>query len=204
MNVSDLITEIRMHVHDTNAGEISATNALIMVQSAARDARSNGWLIHTEDDESITCAANDWSYDVPMDFAYVQGLLIEEISNGSSIYVTGIPRSHWDIRLNGGQAVFEFNTLQYVEAGKKIKVIGQKRPTIYANVNEEIDPGMESFLRERVLFFAFRYTGAGISELAKWRQGMANVSWQISEAFLKRHPQEFRVWPSALLVPGRA
>ena len=203
MLVSDLQDEVALHTHDIGKAEISAANLLVFINSAARDARNSGWLERLEDDESLEAAASTWEYDVPADFAYVEKLYIEETEENTDVYTNRIPEAHWEIRLNGSDPVFVFSSLQYLPAGKNIKVVGQKRPTIYTTAGQTIDLGMESFLRERVLFFAFRYLGAGLSELARWRQSMATTSWQLSEAFLRRHPQEFRALPSSQEVPGR-
>lgn len=204
MLVSDLATELALHAHDPNNAELSAANWLSFIASAARDARSSGWLIYIEDDETTTVAASDYQYSVPSTFAYVNKLLLEETIDGNSVYVQEIPRSHWEIRYDGSAAVFEFNTLTSLTVGKKIKVIGQKRPTIYTAQSDTIDVGMESFLRERALYFGFRYLAAGRSEYAQWRQTMSQQCWVTSEDFLRRHPQEFRMMPSATVVPGRA
>ena len=204
MLVSELVTEVALHCHDEGNAELSAANLFIMVNSAARDARHTaGWLIRLEDDETLEAAENDWEYDVPASFAYIEKLLIEETVNSSSVYTTEIPRHTYEVRLNGGVPVFAFSSLQFLQPGKNIKVIGQKRATIYTATSNTIDPGMESFLRERTLYFAFRYMAAGLSELAAWRRQMSIQCWQTSEAFLRRHPQEFRMMPSAIEVPGR-
>lgn len=204
MNLETLRDDCALMVHDPSYNELSQAQWLTLVRSAAQDARSSGWMIPIEDSESITCVGNTFEYDIPTGFAYIDGLLIEETITGSSVYVRPVPNSHWEPRLNGGVAVFSFNTITELTVGKHIKVIGQARPSIYVNADQNIDAGMESFIRERALYFAFRYLGAGRSELAGYRQQMAQQAWTTSELFLKRHPQEFRVHPSAKEVPGRA
>ena len=204
MLVSDLRDELALHAHDPSYGEISQAQMLTFIASAARDARhAGGWLVRLEDDESLTAASTTYEYAVPTGFAYISHLEIEETINGTAVYVNELPRSHWDVTLNGGVPVFKFNTITQLTPGKRIKVHGQQRPTIYTVATQTIDAGMESFIRERALYFVFRYLGAGLSELARWRQQMAIQSWQTSEMFLRRHPQEFRMLPNAIEVPGR-
>ena len=177
---------------------------LTFIASAARDARhAAGWLIRLEDDESLTVVSNTYEYTIPASFAYISHLEMEEIISGTSVYVQEIPRSHWDITINAGVPAFKFNTITQLTVGRRLKVHGQQRPTIYTVGTQTLDAGMESFLRERALYFVFRYLGAGLSELARWRQQMAIQSWQTSEMFLRRHPQEFRALPNAIEVPGR-
>lgn len=195
--------ELALHGHDISNGEVSTAQWLSFIVSAVRDCRSSGWLIRLEDDESITVTATAYEYNVPSGFAYVEKLLIEETIQSTAVYVREIPKGHWEIRLNGSVPVFTFGTITELTPGRTIKVIGQKRPTIYTAANETIDAGMEGFLRERALYFGFRYMGAGISELARWRQQMSIQAFNSSEAMLGRHPQEFRSLPASEEVPGR-
>ena len=202
--MSELQTEVALHAHDPSNGELSAAQLLTFIASAARDARhAAGWLIRLEDDESLTVVSNTYEYTIPASFAYISHLEMEEIISGTSVYVQEIPRSHWDITINAGVPAFKFNTITQLTVGRRLKVHGQQRPTIYTVGTQTLDAGMESFLRERALYFVFRYLGAGLSELARWRQQMAIQSWQTSEMFLRRHPQEFRALPNAIEVPGR-
>ena len=195
--------EVSLHLHDPSNLEVTAAQILTFIQSAARDARSSGWLVYLEDDESLTIAANTWEYNVPASFAYVEKLMLEETINGVSTYTFRIPDNHWTIRFNGAVPVFSFYTLTSLITDRRFKVVGQQRPTIYTAGANTIDFGMEAFLRERVLYYALRYISSGSSELARWRQQMALMAFQTSEQLLKRHPQEFRVRPSSRVVYSR-
>ena len=207
MIVQDLIDDAAIHAHDPDYGEIERTTWLAFVRSASRHARSSGWLIDLEDDETLEVAEDTWEYTVPQGFAYVSALYLEETINGTSVYVNEIPQAHWapdrKIRVNGSVPVFSFGTRSSLSVGDNIKVVGQKRPTVYTDLNQDIDPGMEGFLLERTLYYAFRYLGAGMSDLSRWRQQMSIQAFQSSEMLLARHPQEFRVQPSSISVPGR-
>lgn len=204
LDVATLRDDCAIMVHDPSYAEITKAIWLVFLRSASLDARNMGWLVPHEDDESILIAASTYEYTVPQEFAYIDSLLIEETVNGSAQYIERVPENYWEIRLNGGVPVLNFATISHLSVGKHIKVVGQKRPTVYTSADEPIDPGMESFLRERALYFAFRYVGAGSSELAGWRRTMSSQSFQTSEAILRRHPQEFRMNPNAVVVPGRA
>lgn len=203
MLVSDLYAECALHTHDVAYAELSTSNWISFIASAARDMRSSGWLIRLEDDESLSATSNQYEYDVPASFAYIETLYLEESINGTSVYTHQMPRAHWEIRLNGGAPTIYFLSLNELVPDKHIKIIGQKRPTIYTSGSETIDPGAESFLRERALYFGFRFLGAGLSELARWRQAMSSQCFVTSETMLRRHPQEFRALPSAVEIPGR-
>lgn len=203
MILRDIRDECALAVHDPDLGEISRAQWLMFLRSASMDARNSGWFLPIEDDESLEVAATTYEYDIPAGFAFIEKLYIEETINGSDVYINTIPRNHWEIRTNGGNPVITFSTLSELTPGKNIKIVGQARPSVYTDENQTVDRGMESFIRERALYFAFRYLGAGLSELARWRQQMSIQAWQTSEAMLNSHPQEFRMRPDARSVDGR-
>ncbi len=204
LDLATLRDDCALMVHDPSFAEITALQWITFLRSASLDARNMGWLVDHEDDESITVVATTYDYTVPQAFAYVDRLILSESINGTTQYLEPVPHNQWEIRLNGGVPQFTFATLTSLSTGHTVKVIGQKRPTIYTSADEPIDAGMESFLRERALYFAFRYMGAGSSELANWRRTMSSQSFQTSDMMLRRHPQEFRMRPNAEAVPGRA
>lgn len=203
IDLKTLRDDCALMVHDPSYNEISKAQWIAFMRTASMDARNAGWLLPAEDDESITIASNTYEYTVPTSFAYVDRLFTSETINNNTVYVNEVPGGHWEIRLNGGVPVFSFASLTQLDVGRTIKVIGQSRPTLYVEETQPIDGGMESFLRERALYFAFRFLGAGSSELAAWRRTMSTQSWQSSEMLLHRHPQEFREHPNAREVPGR-
>lgn len=199
--LQNLIEDAAMHCHDPQFTELTRAEWLVFARSASQAAQSSGWLLYSEDDESLTAAANTYEYSVPSGFAYIYNLEIESSSSG--VYIDSVPRSHWEIRINGAVPVFKFDTISLLTDGRKIKVTGQKRPTIYSDLSNTVDNQMEGYVMERMLFYGFRYLANGQSDLARWRQQMSQQSWQISEAMLRAHPQEFRVMPSAVYVKGR-
>lgn len=202
MQVRDLVEECALHVHDEDFIELRREHWLRFVASASRDIRNAGHLLPAEDDESITIVNNQWEYPIPAGFAYIYDLYIPQSVNGINVY-DPIPRT-WTVRLNDGKPMIIFSDRSFMTPNRPLKVVGQRRPTIYSDENETIDPGMESYLRERVLYFAFRYLGVGLSDLSRWRQQMAIQAHQSSEQMMGYHPQEFRVLPSSIAVPGRA
>ena len=99
---------------------------------------------------------------------------------------------------------FFFDEARYVpDPGNTIKIIGQKRPTLYTGDGETIDTGLENVLLERTLYYAFQFVAAGGSEYAQWRQSEAALSRQESEMALSRAPQQFRMKPQSKIIPGR-
>ncbi len=123
-----------------------------------------------------------------------------------------IPKAYWRLKQQSGggntltaarasraQVVFLARFFS-VNPGAPLQFNGQQRPNVYTSGSTTIDHHMESFLRERALAYAARYA------VARGRvalQQIASDSFAISEQFLGRHPQEFRVHPSSTRVPGR-
>lgn len=202
MIVDELINMCALQVSDSDFKEFDKGKWLMCLNAASQDARNSGWLRHIDDDTSITIAASTYTYTVPDDFAYIYELRMEDTQNGTSAYTRQIPFLHWNIHTQTNP-VFFFNTITSLEVGKHIMVVGQGRPTIYTDLNQTVDAGFESFLRERTVAYACQILGGGISELSKWRQVLAGMKMNSSEVFLRRHPQEFRVMPGSVVVPGR-
>lgn len=203
MELSDLIADCALMIGDPDYKQVSMSQWVRLAKQASYDARNRDWFIPAEENESLTVADNTYEYAVPVDFAYIRRLEQSDTINNTTVYLDNIPDGHWEPRLNGEIPVIKFHSITALITGRYIKVIGQKRPTLYNSPNQQIDYGMESFLRERMLYFAFRLTGAGVSDLARWRQQMAMQSWATSEKFMEYHPQEFRMDPGARYVPRR-
>lgn len=203
MQVSDLVEECATHINDPSYAQISRDKWLIFLKSAARDLDTAGWLIQADDDSTLVVAANTFVYAIPQPFAYIKELRLEDLIGVTSVFTRQVPTGHWTIRMQAGIPVILFYTLASLESGRKIQIVGQHRPTVYTNSADTIDPGCEAFLRERTLSYGARMAGAGVSELAKWRQVIAGTSDAKSERMLRLLPQEFRVNPSSIVVPGR-
>lgn len=201
--VEETIQEVALMVGDPGLNQLTRDNYLRLIRRASRDARNKGWYIHHEDDESLTVLANTWSYAIPLPFAYIERIMMSDTINNTTVFLDPISNEHWEPRLNGGVPVLEFLTSTSLFTGRSLKLIGQKRPTLYVNTAQDIDAGMESFIAERAAFYAFRIMGMGGSELARTRQQDANQALALSEDFLRSHPQEFRMAPNARYVPGR-
>lgn len=209
MIVQDLIEEAALHAHDETFAELSLPNWLMFAGSASRSLRGKGWLIQAEDDATLITANTDWEYEVPAGFAYIHEILLEDTVQGVSVYTMVLPQAYWAptgvIRLNSsGVPIFSFTNRSLLLPDRHMKVVGQKRPTVYSDIAQTVDAGTEAFMLERMLYYAFRYLGVGGSDLSRWRQTMSQQSWGSSEALLHNHPQEFRVLPDGVSVPGRA
>ena len=113
-----------------------------------------------------------------------------------------IPRAYWRAVQNDGVAQFIFDSRLFsFTAGIAIKTVGQKRPSLYTSNEDTIDAGMESFIRERTVYYGSRFAAGGGSEFSREMSRRAEEAFSISEAMLGN--VRFRVKPSSVIVPGR-
>jgi hypothetical protein len=108
------------------------------------------------------------------------------------------------MRINGGVAVFSFEpSWQVTYTAGNMKVVGWQRPNVSYASGNTIDPGLESFLRERAAAHALSYMAAGTSELDRFRTQFSEIKKRDSEELLGRRPEQFKILPVARYVPGR-
>ncbi len=187
-----------MHIRDTGADQISEVNLLVLINDAAQEASNSAWWIPIEDSETLTLVDDTHEYAVPATFA-----AIKELRLGTN-FDTIIARHYWQMRINGGVAVFSLEpSWQVTYTAGNLKVVGWQRPNVSYSVGNTIDPGLESFIRERAAAHALAYMAAGMSELDRFRQSGSEIKKRDSEAFLARRPEQFEILPLARYVPGR-
>ena len=185
------------------------------IQDAYEDLKLTGWLLPVEEDESITMAADTYSYAVPANFAYIYMLLEEDFATPGQ-YDYFIPDNSWRLGYDAGVPVFLFNSLAWgPTAGKKIKIVGQQRPTVPLVDATAIEDGFVSFIRMRTEAYALLYLAAVPVEestpellekriaISNTRVATANSLFALSERALAHHPAEYRVKPSSRHVPTR-
>lgn len=204
MTILELIDEIMEHIRPPDEIDISIPRMLAYINSAARDARNSGWLVHMEDDESLVFLQDTWQYAVPATFAYIRELRIENNTTSPSTWDEIIPEAYWaPPRIEGGVPVIFLIRPFMIPVGVRMKVVGQKRPSLYSVVTATVDTGMESFLRERAITFALSFIHSSMPEVDAQRFSMWDRRRRDSELMLGRHPQEHRVRPSSWYVPSR-
>ncbi|MCH8065867.1 MAG: hypothetical protein IIC90_08600 [Chloroflexi bacterium] len=207
--VQDIVESVRSGLRDWDGLETTIAQTQSFINDAVQDAKNSGWLLTLEDDESITFVANTYQYNVPASFAYVKELRVENTRTTPSTWDEIVPKHFWEIRLDSSVPVFFIHQGFPIPVDKKMKVIGQQRPTIYSSgtvgMAETVDEGFESFLRERATAFSLRFqaTGNPSLELDRTRISLAGAAMSQSEIMLSRHPQENRVDIGAEHVPGR-
>lgn len=207
--VQGIVDSIMARLRPWDLLETTIEQVQIFINDAAQDARNVGWYVKLEDDESLTWATNTYEYNVPATFAYVSELRVENEATSPSTWDEIVPFHFWRISLDDSVPKFFIHRGFAIPTARAMKVMGQKRPTIYSSgatgLAETIDLGFESFLRERAISSALSYqaTANPSLEVDRTRLALADRARLFSNEFLKSHPQENRVDPNAEHVPGR-
>lgn len=193
--------QVARRVRDYSQSEINAAGYLDFINMALDDLAAAGWLLPQASDTSITIAENDFDYAVPAGFAYIRWL---ELADPSGYYpVEGILPPHYWYITNDAQIYIRPEYHADLVVGRALRITGQKRPSTGVTGSDTITPGMEAFVRERAVSYAAETLAMGDSNLAGFRQRLADNNWAKSEKMLGSHPMEFRVKPSSVHVPGR-
>ena len=156
-------------------------------------------------DNARTLVADTYEYNVPAGYAYIRYMVVAD-SEGDYPDMNKIPNFAWRLALDDTddpEIIFSKDIFDLLIAGRTVKIVGQKRPSQLITDDDSIVAGMESFVRERAIAYAGEALAATTDALAQPRLQAAQQAWARSEAMLARHPQEFRVKPSSVLVPGR-
>lgn len=200
--VTTLEGNIALRIHDTANAELTAAQLLLFINMAVQDITNAGWLIYLEEDESLTEAATTFSFAVPATFAYINKILRQ--NTVTSTYDEALDDNGWRLGLDAGVATLFFNELRYDPfPGGHLKIVGQRRPTVYTAGSDTIDAGLEAVLREGAAFYAFQFVAAGRSEYAGWRQAETSIAYDRFNRLLSYAPQQFRMKPNSRYVPGR-
>ena len=204
VTTADIINRIASQVRPWGDFEMTIAQMTLFVNQALEDAASSGWLIDLEDDESLTFAATTYEYSVPSSFAYIGSLRVENSSTSPATWDEHIPVPFWEIRFDT-DAKFYINRAWPIPVGKKMKVIGQRRPILVTGIGSTIEVGMEAFVRERAIAYALGFQSTGSAELSVDQSHIALMDRKMahSERLLSLHPQEFRVTLNSEHVPGR-
>ncbi len=190
-------------IRGPDAVEITIPQVQQFINDAVYEARSSGWLLPMEDDESLTFAANTYEYNVPSDFAYVSKLRIEDDTTTPSTWNWILEKHLWDIRIDESVPKFFIHRAVPLPIGQSLKVVGQKRLTVYSALATTVDPGVEAWLRARATATALGFIHSTGVDLDGQRFKAWSDHRRDAELLLARHPMELRVRPSSVYVLGR-
>lgn len=76
--------EIALNVGDVAMERVKEATLLLLINRAARDLQSSGWLIPMEHTENIELLDNNYEYDVPPRFAYVKEIRMGDGTRGNA------------------------------------------------------------------------------------------------------------------------
>ncbi len=186
--------------------QVSIPQLLTFINDAALDLRNSGWLKILADDESIEFSNNDYDYDVPSSFAYIYELRVESTTISPSTFDEIIDRHFWRISEDvAGTPELVFHQAFPIPNGKKLKVMGQERPSLYTAITDTIDAGMESYIRESAAASALEYMASARPdvEFERSRFVLAQAARATAFRFLALQPQRFRMFPNSEYVPTR-
>lgn len=138
--VNEIREDIANHLRDPEMKRILPYQLLEFINAASHDAKSKGWLIPLEEDESLSLIASTYDYTVPANFAHIHEVWI---ADASGLYNEDgfVPWNRWWLTMDGAVPVLRFSQEFFtITAGRGIKLVGQARPTEYtatvAGVNE--------------------------------------------------------------------
>ena len=207
-DVQDIIDSVmaRLRPDSQTDVQVSIPQLLTFINDSALDLRNAGWLKILADDESITFVTNDYDYDVPASFVYIHELRIENTTTTPSTYDEIISRHFWYITEDvASTPELVFHRAFPIPNGKKLKVMGQERPSLYTAITDTIDAGMESFIRESALASALSYAASARPEVEfeRSRFVLAQEARARADRFLALQPQRYRMFPNSEYVPTR-
>jgi hypothetical protein len=201
--VDELRDEIASHLQDPASRLVNRQQLLQFINSAAWDAANKGWVLETQD-ESLTLASDDYEYDVPAGLAYIHEIW-QEAATGAGTYPTFIPWHQWEIVVDtGGTPAIHFSRDSFtITASIDLRLKGQTRPTTEYAEDGSIDPGMESFIRERAVMYAARNLSSQGGAHAQQYAQIEQTAQATSESLLQQQGEFFRPKRYARAVPGR-
>ena len=204
LTVDELRDEMSHHLQDPASLLVNHDQLIEFINSAAWDAANAGWVVDLEESETLTLASSTYAYDVPASFAYVHELIVADAAGDYPLSQL-IPWSQWQIVMNGATVQFLLSKDRFtITNGRALKVRGQARPTSeYSSGSDNIDAGMESFIRERAIMYAARnlsrHSGAHAQQYA---QLMVDAK-ATSDELLTKQAELFQPKTMSRVVPSR-
>ncbi len=204
LTIDELRDEISHHIQDPGNRLVNRNQLLEFINSAAWDAAASGLVIPLEENESIALASSTFDYTVPDDFAYIHEIW-QEATTGTGTYPNFIPWNRWQLAYDGGVAVIRFSREFFTPvASIDLQVKGHSRPTSeYTSATDNIDAGLESFIRERAVSYAARYMARNSSSQAQQYAQLVQEAFQTSEALLQQQEEFLRPNVYSRAVPNR-
>ncbi len=201
--VLDIIDSVKARMREDDRIEVTFAQMISFINDAAQDLVASGWVIQDLDEAGLFVAGT-YEYVVPSGIAFIHEIRIENTVTSPSTWDEIIPLHFWRIG-EYDSPMINFHKAFPIPDAKLMRVLGQKRPSLYTATADTIDSGMEPYIRESALASALSFQSAAIPELEQSRSrfALAGEARLRAEQFLSRSPQRFRQFPNARYVPGR-
>lgn len=201
--VLDIIDSVKARMREDDRIEVSFAQMLSFINDAAQDLVASGWVIQ-DMDEAALFVVGTYEYAVPSGLAFVHEIRVENTVDTPSTWDEIVHSHFWRIgEYDAPKLVFHKGFP--IPGTRLMRVLGQKRPSLYTGTGDTVDLGMEPYIRESALASALSFQSAAIPELEQSRSrfALAGEARLRAEQFLSRSPQRFRQFPNARYVPGR-
>lgn len=201
LTIAELRDEIGNHLQDPAHFLIQRQQLLEFINSAAWDAANGDWLL-PKSDESLETAASTFEYAIPSGFEYVHDIWLE--SSTSNQFDERILRNQWKIGLVSTTATLIFDSVLFtITVTRNLKLDGHARPTTeYTSDTDNVDVGLESFIRERAVAYGARNLARHGGQHAATYAALFQEAYQTSADMLANRPEQYRLHLRSRHVPG--
>ena len=202
LTIEELRDEVSNHIQDPAHLLLNRQQLLEFINSAAWDASNGEWLLPL-DSESLETSSGVFEYTVPSTFVYIHEVWLE--SSTANQFDVRIVRNEWRLQLVGSTSTLIFDSLLHsITVTRNLKLVGHLRPTVeYSEDTDNVDAGLESFIRERAVALGARNLARGGGQQAQQYAQLAQEAYQTSADMLANRPEQFRMHLYSRLVPGR-
>jgi len=199
---TEVALRVSWRVRDDGQDEVDAAGYLAFLNDAVEDLAAAGWVLPLAED-TATQVASTYEYTVPDDFVYVKEIRLEHATT-AGLYDTLVPYWAWTMAyVSGSTPKVRLNSRYFSPtADKKVLFVGQKRQSALAG-GGTVPPGILPVIRDRAVSYAAAHLAQGASELGRWRQQLAEFYWKTTENTMLTAPEEYRIAPGSVGVPGR-
>ena len=147
--VLDIIDSVKARMREDDRIEVTFAQMLSFINDAAQDLVASGWVIQ-DSDEAAAFVSGTYEYAVPSGIAFVHEIRVENTVTTPSTWDEIIPLHFWRIG-EYDSPMINFHKAFPLPDAKLMRVLGQKRPSLYTATADTVDLGMEPYIRESAL-----------------------------------------------------
>lgn len=201
LTIEELRDEIGNHLQDPAHLLLNRQQLLEFVNSAAWDAANGDWLL-PKDDTSLATASATFIYTIPTGFEYIHDIWLE--SSTTDQYDERILRNQWRLLLVATTASIVFDSVLFtIVTSRNLKLVGHARPTTeYLSDTDNVDVGLESFIRERATAYGARNLSRQGGQHAQQYAQLFQEAYQTSADMLTNRPDQYQLHLRSRPVPG--